>query len=30
MEVQGALQDVSRGYLFVPSNGSLTEPWPAT
>ena len=29
MEVQGALQDASRGYLFVPWNGSLTEPWPA-
>ena len=27
MEVQGALQDASRGFLFVPWNGTLTEPW---
>ena len=27
MEVQGALQDASRGYLFVPWNGTLSEPW---
>jgi hypothetical protein len=32
IEVQGALQDASRGYLFLPWNGSLSEPsqgWPA-
>ncbi len=27
MEVQGALQDASRGYLFLPWNGNLSEPW---
>lgn len=27
MEVQGALQDASRGYLFLPWNGTLSEPW---
>lgn len=27
IEVQGALQDASEGYLFVPWNGTLTEPW---
>jgi hypothetical protein len=27
MEVQGALQDASQGFLFLPWNGSLTEPW---
>lgn len=27
MEVQGALQDASDGYLFLPWNGNLTEPW---
>ncbi len=27
MEVQSALQDASRGFLFLPWNGSLTEPW---
>ena len=27
MEVQGALQDASRGYLFVPWSGNLSEPW---
>jgi hypothetical protein len=27
MEVQGALQDASRGFLFPPWNGSLSEPW---
>lgn len=29
MEVQGALQDASRGYLFLPWNGTLSKPWPA-
>jgi len=27
MEVQGALQDASKGYLFTPWNGNITEPW---
>ncbi|MDO5693690.1 MAG: hypothetical protein Q4G70_14650 [Pseudomonadota bacterium] len=27
MEVQGALQDASDGYLFLPWNGSLSKPW---
>lgn len=27
MEVQGALQDACQGYLFLPWNGSLSEPW---
>ena len=27
IEVQGALQDASQGYLFIPWNGELTEPW---
>jgi hypothetical protein len=27
MEVQGALQDASHGYLFLPWNGNLSEPW---
>jgi hypothetical protein len=27
LEVQGALQDASRGYLFLPWNGNLSEPW---
>jgi hypothetical protein len=27
MEVQGALQDASRGYLFLPWNGNLSESW---
>jgi hypothetical protein len=27
MEVQGALQDASQGILFLPWNGSLSEPW---
>jgi hypothetical protein len=27
MEVQGALQDASRGFLFLPWNGSVSEPW---
>lgn len=27
IEVQGALQDASRGYLFVGWNGTLSEPW---
>jgi hypothetical protein len=27
MEVQGALQDASQGFLFVPWNGNLSEPW---
>jgi len=27
MEVQGALQDTSQGYLFTPWNGNLAEPW---
>lgn len=27
MDVQGALQDASHGYLFLPWNGSLSEPW---
>ncbi len=27
MEVQGALQDASRGFLFLPRNGNLSEPW---
>jgi hypothetical protein len=27
MEVQGALQDASRGFLFLPWNGNLSEPW---
>ena len=28
MEVQGALQDASKGYLFTPWNGNILEPWP--
>jgi hypothetical protein len=27
MEVQGALQDASRGFLFLPWSGELSEPW---
>lgn len=27
MEVQGAIQDASQGYLFLPWNGNLSEPW---
>lgn len=27
MDVQGALQDVSKGYLYLPWNGTITEPW---
>lgn len=27
MEMQGALQDASNGYLFLPWNGSLSEPY---
>ena len=27
MEVQGALQDASKGYLFLPWNGSLSAPY---
>jgi len=27
MEVQRALQDASKGYLFTPWNGNITEPW---
>lgn len=27
MEVQGALQDASKGYLFLPWNESISEPW---
>ena len=27
MEVQGALQDASRGFLFLPWNGRLSEPY---
>jgi hypothetical protein len=27
MEVQGALQDASHGFLFLPWNGNLMEPW---
>jgi hypothetical protein len=27
IDVQGALQDASQGFLFLPWNGSLTEPW---
>lgn len=27
MEIQGALQDASKGYLFLPWNGSLSEPY---
>ena len=27
MEVQGALQDASKGYLFIPWNGKISEPW---
>ncbi|QEG29595.1 hypothetical protein GobsT_43930 [Gemmata obscuriglobus] len=27
MEVQGALQDASQGFLFLPWNGSLSKPW---
>lgn len=27
MEVQGALQDASQGFLFLPWNGQLSEPW---
>ena len=27
MEIQGALQDVSGGYLFLPWNGSFSERW---
>lgn len=27
MEVQGALQDASQGFLFLPWNGELSEPW---
>jgi hypothetical protein len=29
MEIQGALQDTSRGYLFLPWNGTISKPWPA-
>ncbi len=29
MEVQGALQDASGGYLFLPWNGTLSKPWQA-
>jgi hypothetical protein len=27
MAVQGALQDVSQGFLFLPWNGNLSQPW---
>lgn len=27
MEVQGTLQDISAGYLYLPWNGNLLEPW---
>ena len=27
MELQGALQDASKGYLFTPWNGNILEPW---
>lgn len=27
MEVQGAVQDASQGYLYLPWNGNLAEPW---
>jgi hypothetical protein len=27
MEVQAALQDASQGFLFLPWNGNLSEPW---
>lgn len=27
MEVQGALQDASQGFLFLPWNGNLSQPW---
>ena len=27
MEVESALQDASQGYLFLPWNGNLAEPW---
>ena len=27
MEVQSALQEASQGYLFLPWNGNLSEPW---
>lgn len=27
MEVQGALQDASKGYLFLPWNGKISGPW---
>jgi hypothetical protein len=27
MEIQGALQDASQGFLFLPWNGKLSEPW---
>lgn len=27
MEVQGALQDASKGYLFTPWNGNVSGPW---
>lgn len=27
MEVQVALQDASQGFLFLPCNGNLSEPW---
>ncbi|MBK6921172.1 MAG: hypothetical protein IPH07_27495 [Deltaproteobacteria bacterium] len=27
MEVQGALQDASQGFLFLPWSGHLSEPW---
>ena len=27
MEVQGAIQDASKGYLFTPWNNNLEEPW---
>ena len=27
MEVQGALQDASKGYLFTPWNNNISEPW---
>jgi hypothetical protein len=30
MEIQGGLQDASSGYLFIPWNGNLSKPWPAS
>ncbi|RTL39433.1 MAG: hypothetical protein EKK53_17260 [Burkholderiales bacterium] len=30
MEVQGALQDASGGFLFLPWNGHLSGPWPTS